>query len=224
MVPNLAVLIIPAALFAGAAGPVCANPPSFDCNLAQTPDEVAICQDPELSALDVLGEMGFEYVARTQGKAQARSIGRPFLNARHACGSDVNCIGEVQGQAIAKWKSLGAPISPPEAASGVDDALPETLGACARSHIVGIEGRLSGDTSFESGTVVIFSNRGHQVSYDRETAIIGSRIGDPVSICLVHMPSNCPPGDDRGRVYVTTNQRTGGSWSLPDAEHECGGA
>jgi hypothetical protein len=40
----------------------------------------------------------------------------------------------------------------------------------------------------------------------------------------VELPTDCPPGDDRGKVYKTTNKRTGESWTQADAEHMCGGA
>ena len=61
-------------------------------------------------------------------------------------------------------------------------------------------------------------------SYDTVAAIIKSRPGDPVKMCLVSIPRGCPPGDNRGRMYKTTNLRTHGVWTLPDAEHRCGGA
>jgi hypothetical protein len=51
-----------------------------------------------------------------------------------------------------------------------------------------------------------------------------SRPGDRVSMCLVSIPKDCPPGDDRGRTYKATNKRTGHTWTLPDSEHMCGGA
>jgi hypothetical protein len=41
---------------------------------------------------------------------------------------------------------------------------------------------------------------------------------------LVSIPRHCPKGDNRGRVYRTTNLRTHKSWKLPDSEHMCGGA
>ena len=217
-------VVLSAALVAGASGVVFANPPSFDCSLAQTPDEIAVCADPELSALDVVGAKGFAYVVRTYGRPRATEVGRPFLRARNACGGDASCIRGAQTAAIMAWQSLGAPISLPDSADTLDEPLPQSIGDCSQARIANIEGRLNGDRNFESGTVVIFTNRGSQVSYDYEAAIIGSQVGDPVTICLVHIPSNCPPGDDRGRVYQTTNQRSGSTWTLPDAEHECGGA
>jgi hypothetical protein len=75
-----------------------------------------------------------------------------------------------------------------------------------------------------SGSALLFANGGWQVSYDQVPAVDRSRAGDPVRICLVFIPPNCPPGDNRGRIYATTNLRTGQSWALPDASHRCGGA
>jgi hypothetical protein len=45
-----------------------------------------------------------------------------------------------------------------------------------------------------------------------------------VRVCLVSVPQNCPPGDDRGKVYSVLNHRTHETWSEGDSEHECGGA
>lgn len=104
------------------------------------------------------------------------------------------------------------------------DALPTQVGACSQSTISFIGGRLEGDNNFETGTAIEFDNGGVQISYDREEGVVNSRIGDPVRICLVSIPEGCPPGDDRGRDYVTTNLRTGSSWEMPDSAHMCGGA
>jgi hypothetical protein len=55
-------------------------------------------------------------------------------------------------------------------------------------------------------------------------AIHRSRPGDKAKVCLVSIPKNCPPNDDRGKVYRATNLRTGESWEAPDSQHSCGGA
>ncbi len=102
--------------------------------------------------------------------------------------------------------------------------MPETIGQCTTSTIAEIGGRLMGDTSFDSGTAVAFANDGWQISYDKIMPIVRSKVGDPVEICLVELPQDCPPGDDRGKIYTTTNLRTGESWTLPDSQHSCGGA
>lgn len=102
--------------------------------------------------------------------------------------------------------------------------LPKKVGACSKTTIKLIGGRLEGDTNFETGTGVLFDNGGVQISYEREEAVVNSRVGDPVRICLVELPKDCPPGDDRGKIYKTTNLRTGEHWEMPDSQHMCGGA
>ena len=105
-----------------------------------------------------------------------------------------------------------------------NDPLPTQILTCGGSVITGIGGRLEGDTNFSSGVSVFFKNRGSQVSYEKIQAIVDSKIGDHVLICLVFIPEGCPPGDNRGKIYTTTNLRTLDSWTLPDSEHSCGGA
>ena len=101
--------------------------------------------------------------------------------------------------------------------------LPTQVDACSQTTISFIGGRLEGDENFETGTTVQFDNGGVQISYEREEGVVNSRVGDPVRICLVSLPEDCPPGDDRGKVYATTNLRTGASWEMPDSSHMCGG-
>lgn len=103
-------------------------------------------------------------------------------------------------------------------------SLPTTVGECVETTIERIGGRLEGDPGFESGMGLLYANGGRQVSYERDPGVKHSQPGDPVRMCLVSIPQGCPPGDDRGRVYVTTNLRTGGSWEMPDSQHMCGGA
>lgn len=119
---------------------------------------------------------------------------------------------------------LAAAVVAASATVSVAGDLPTKIGACSESTITEMGGRLEGDYNFETGTFIRFANDGVQISYERVGPIIGSEIGDPVRICLVSLPQDCPPGDDRGKVYNTTNLRTGASWELPDSQHMCGGA
>jgi len=106
--------------------------------------------------------------------------------------------------------------------------LPTRVGACVATTIKSVETRLVDGSTDQpipgSCSAVSFVNGGYQVSYDTVPAVENSRSGDPVRMCLVSIPKGCPKGDDRGKVYKTTNLRTHQSWSLPDAEHMCGGA
>jgi hypothetical protein len=63
-----------------------------------------------------------------------------------------------------------------------------------------------------------------QISYEIIPQIHRPRVGDKVTLCLVSLPENCSPGDDRGKIYRAINLRTGGSWQAPDSQHMCGGA
>ncbi len=101
------------------------------------------------------------------------------------------------------------------------EELPTEIGQCSETTIEDIGYRL-GDP--DSGSAISYANGGGQVSYDTIPEIHRSRVGDPVKLCLVSLPEDCPPGDDRGKVYSATNLRTGESWQAPDSQHSCGGA
>lgn len=106
--------------------------------------------------------------------------------------------------------------------------LPQRIGQCARTRVKEVSTRLTDGATGKpvpgSGSAVSFVNGGYQVSYDSVPAIEQSRAGDPVRMCLVAIPKNCPKGDIRGRQYKTTNLRTHKSWTLRDSQHLCGGA
>ena len=102
------------------------------------------------------------------------------------------------------------------------DKLPAKEGACTLTTIKAVDTRLEGID--DSGDAVSFADGGYQVSYTTIPGLKGSKAGDRVKLCLVSIPDDCPPGDDRGKVYKATNLRTHTSWEAPDSEHSCGGA
>ena len=107
------------------------------------------------------------------------------------------------------------------------EPMPKHVGDCAKTVVRRLETRLmdgEGKPIADSGSAIVFVNGGYQVSYDKVAPLEASRTGDAVRICLVSVPKDCPKGDHRGKIYKTVNQRTHGDWSLPDAEHACGGA
>jgi hypothetical protein len=124
-----------------------------------------------------------------------------------------------------QWRGLAAVLVLGLAAAGLNRAeagpLPAVIGACSETTIQDIGYRLG---TPDSGSAISYANGGVGVSYDAIPAIHNSQIGDPVSLCLVFVPDDCPPGDDRGKIYRATNLRTGESWELPDSAHSCGGA
>lgn len=100
--------------------------------------------------------------------------------------------------------------------------LPNKVGLCMDTTIKVVGTRLDGIP--DSGDAVTYATGGYQVSYDRIPGLKGARKGDRVHICLVSVPDECPPGDDRGWVYHATDLRTHKSWDAPNSEHSCGGA
>lgn len=121
--------------------------------------------------------------------------------------------------------SVAAQAAAPGAARPI---VPTQVGQCAFTTVKSVETRLvDGETHRPirgSGSAVSLANGVYQVSYSQVPAVDQSRRGDRVFVCLIRLPSHCPPGDRRGKVYTTTNLRTEESWTLPDSEHGCGGA
>lgn len=101
-------------------------------------------------------------------------------------------------------------------------AAPANVGDCVQTTATVVGPRLEGVP--DSGSSITYANGLYQVSYDVVPAISNTQTGDEVRLCLVSLPENCPPGDNRGRVYDATNLRTNETWSAPDSQHMCGGA
>lgn len=101
-------------------------------------------------------------------------------------------------------------------------AAPENISDCVQTTVTVVGPRLEGVP--DSGSSVTYANGLYQVSYDVVPAIANTQAGDEVRLCLVSIPENCPPGDNRGRIYDATNLRTNETWSAPDSQHMCGGA
>lgn len=112
--------------------------------------------------------------------------------------------------------------------SALADGLPKRVGQCRLTRVKNVETRLVDGVTNQpvlgSGSAIEFTNGGYQVSYQQDETVDNSRSGDLVRMCLIWIPKGCPRGDERGRIYRTTNLRTHGSWTLRDAEHMCGGA
>jgi uncharacterized protein len=85
--------------------PLSAHAASFDCTRATKADEVAVCRDPRLSALDAeMGGLWYAYsrVPMLMGSNGARmDMARAFLARRAACGRDVACLTAVYRARIA---------------------------------------------------------------------------------------------------------------------------
>jgi uncharacterized protein len=219
--------------------------PSFNCRKARAPDEFAICRDSRLAELDQAASIAYDQVMHRKdtgvSKEEWQKTARDALEGRRACGADRLCILDQQVNEIESFSEFSTVSVPP----WVGDyrlklfaarreppsvGLPTRVGQCTITKLATISSRFGeelkppADEYDSSGSAVSYANRGYQVSYSYVPAIADSRIGDRVLLCLVSIPKDCPPGDDRGRFYSATNLRTKDSWLLPDAQHMCGGA
>lgn len=105
---------------------------------------------------------------------------------------------------------------------------PTQVGKCADTFIQRTGTRLvdgsTGTPIAGSGTSVNLTNGIYLVSYEDIVQLQRSRPGDKVKLCLLQIPEDCPPGDNRGRVYSLLNYRTNGYVEMSDSQHLCGGA
>jgi hypothetical protein len=77
--------------------------PSFNCRLAKAPDEVLICQTPKLAELDrQLARVYSAYMNDNKGgfREHMRRIQEEWLQQRHACGYNRDCIEDLYYQQL----------------------------------------------------------------------------------------------------------------------------
>ena len=212
--PALAGGLIATLLLFDAGAPVRAMPSdaaSFDCGRAATPTERAICHDPKLTQMD--RALGQAYQARVAREPAIRQQQRGWLRARDAgCAEDRACLAAFM-TAREAWLRRAAPMP---------TGLPRVVGQCSLTVQTEKTNRFEGEP--DSGSAAAFANGAFQVSYERVAGVERSRVGDPAIVCLASLPEDCPKGDERGKVYASADLRTLLAWSLPDAEHMCGGA
>jgi uncharacterized protein len=82
-----------------------AHAQSFNCRYAKSPDEVLICQDPRLSALDErMSSLFFRLRNRLYGRARAGldADQAAWLRGRMACGRDAACIARAYQERISE--------------------------------------------------------------------------------------------------------------------------
>jgi len=81
----------------------------FACDKAVHADEVAVCETPGLSNLDVQMVTLYDVVLKLVGmgvRADLQDQQRAFLQARATCGADAACIAELYGQRIASLQKV----------------------------------------------------------------------------------------------------------------------
>jgi len=75
--------------------PFAAQAQSFNCRTAEAPDEILICQSPQLRALDEqMASLYFRLRNRLYGaeRAELEASQRRWLGSRIGCGRDYGCI------------------------------------------------------------------------------------------------------------------------------------
>jgi uncharacterized protein len=209
---------------------------SFDCTKAKLADEIAVCADPELSALDDAAGRAYLASIRIQQRIdrnQIRGVAREFLVGRRKCGADRRCIIAAYVDVLGFYDQYGGQVDLPEwvtaqtlvdVARPLPSGTPSQVGACNLTEI-----REVPDKAADFGArSVLFANQLRQVYYAsaaQERNILASRKGDNVIMCLTSLPRFCERSEDnRGRFYLVTNLRTKRTWWLTDSEHMCGGA
>ena len=141
-------------------------------------------------------------------------------NSTHMSGPDVSSSNVASNGPTTA--GAAGPVSPGAFNQKLDANGFPRVGTCTTSAIASIGSRLEGAP--DSGTAVSYADGKNQVSYDAMPGAVRSKPGDPVLLCVVELPQNCPANDRRGIVYAATNQRSGDTWRAPDSEHSCGGA
>lgn len=113
--PSRSVLILPCfavgLLAAAALAPRQASAQSFDCRAAHYPDEIAICRDSDLARLDQRLATAYRRDIGALPPERRDEFQRHeiyFLNARHRCGTDRQCIAQSYGNRIHELENLMA--------------------------------------------------------------------------------------------------------------------
>lgn len=217
--------------FAGFSGTHAA---SFDCAKASQLVESLICADAELSGLDDSLAKAYREALANAGDAEGlRSTQRQWIKSRNACKNKA-CL--LQKYAT-RLNALGAAPAPGEPVTEAS-ALPTKVGGCVDSAISGkatrFEGATPGDAGgeaiiqFENGLGLYILGVSKKPAPDNADRYMYTTpdfaVGDKVRVCLIGLPEDCPPGDDRGKRYSATSYKNRLSFEGVDAWHSCGGA
>jgi len=131
-------------------------------------------------------------------------------------------------------------VTPPQQGKSFrDKKIEQKVGDCSESRIIGKLTRLEGTPAGEAGggeVVVLLENKiglyiltvpsiKPSINQDKYMYSTSDFIkGDRVKLCLISIPEDCPPGDDRGKTYSVTNYKNKKIFTGVDSWHSCGGA
>ncbi len=205
---------------------------SFDCNKASTLVETAICSDAELSSLDdSLAALYKQALRQSSSASQIKARQRAWLKTRNTCKSE-GCVRDAYHQRLAELQATPA-ARPTQSA-----AIPVRIGDCVTTQIEDKSTRFAeatpGDTggemyvSLTNSVGLYLTNIPHLPANANPDAYMARTRdfaqGDTIRLCLISLPEDCPPGDDRGKSYSVTNLKNQLSFIGIDAWHTCGGA
>lgn len=205
---------------------------SFDCTKVSTLVETAICSDSELSSLDDSLAVRYKQALRHAfSVTQVKERQRAWLKQRNTC-KTAGCLQEAYRARLAELTATTS--SQPVASSG----LPVRIDECVTTQLVDKNTRFDGAKPGEVGGEVYVSFANQVGLYITSIPHLAPGVdpdaymartqdfarGDKVRLCLVSLPEDCPPGDDRGKVYSVSNLKNQMSFIGIDAWHTCGGA
>jgi len=197
---------------------------SFDCAKASTLVENVICSDSEISTLDETLSSSYRDALADANHANNIKIDqRNWLKKRNSC-KDKACLQGMYEQRINDLASV--------------NPLPKKVGDCVDSSIAEKVTRFEGAVAGEAGGEVAVQLKNGISLYIQNIANFPSTEnadkymfstndflkGDKVKVCLQELPTDCPKGDDRGKIYSVTNYKNNLSFVGVDAWHLCGGA
>ncbi len=196
----------------------------FDCAKASTLVETVICSDSEISTLDeTLSSSYRDALAVSSNANNIKLDQRNWLKKRNLC-KDKACLKDSYNQRINELASV--------------NPLPKTVGDCVDSSIAEkltrFEGAIAGEAGGEvavqlkNGISLYIQNIANFPGTENADKYMFSTNdflkGDKVKLCLQALPTDCPKGDDRGKIYSVTNYKNNMSFVGVDAWHLCGGA
>jgi uncharacterized protein YecT (DUF1311 family) len=207
---------------------------SFDCTKASSLAEKVICSDRELSDLDDSLSLSYRNaLANFDDASEIKVSQRNWLRKRNLC-KDKACLKQAYVQRLNELITFA-----PSALPRSDKAhLPKKVGDCIESFITKKSTRFEGSVPGEPGGEVVVSLENGISLYVLTVYEIPSSVntdkymystpdfvkGDKIKLCLVSLPKNCPPGDERGKTYSVFNYRSKRGFTGVDSWHSCGGA
>ena len=142
----------------------------------------------------------------------------------------------VESKPVVKEEAAQTEVTPADTEPVVTVSLPPPIADCVETEIAGKFFRLWAlddpempAEEYAIGKEIVLKLPDGMFLYtehigDRFLASDVFAVGNPVQLCLVSLPTDCPPGDDRGKEYSLLDRRTGFGGVYVDAWHLCGGA